>query len=132
MVEVIIARGVEGLAVAFLKAQFAVRGMGDAQVASKFPASPKRLFVRVSRTGGGMRDLAYDRPSVLFECYGDTEPNTERFAALVRALVLAWPGLSDDVTRVRDGGGLAFLPDPDTNKPRYQFTVQADVKAVAI
>lgn len=132
MVEVIVAPDVEGLAVAFLRSQFVARSMSDAQVATKFPTSPKRLFVRVSRTGGGMRDIAYDQPTLLFECYGDTEPNTERFAALVRGLVLAWAGLSDAVTRVRDGGGLAFLPDPDTNKPRYQFAAQVAVKASAV
>lgn len=132
MAEVVVARDVEGMAVAFLKSQFAARSMSDAQVATKFPASPKRLFVRVSRMGGGMRDLAYDSPSLLFECYGDTEPNTERFSALVRGMVLAWARLADGVTAVRDGGGLAFLPDPDTNKPRYQFVVQADVKAESL
>lgn len=130
-VEVVVAPDVEGMAVSFLRGRFAARSMSDADARTKFPASPKRLFVRVSRTGGGMANVAYDRPSVLFECYGDTEPNTERFAALVRGLVNAWAGLSDDVTR-SVAGGVANLPDPDTNKPRYQFVAQIDVKAIAV
>lgn len=132
MVEVVVAPSAEAEAVAFLRGEFSSRGLVDADARTKFPASPKRLFVRVSRTGGVMRDFAYDSPVLLFECYGDTEPNAERFAALVRGLVLAWPRLSDKVTRVQDGGGLASFPDPDTNKPRYQFTVSADLKGSAV
>lgn len=132
MAEIIVAPDAEGMAVAFLRSQFSARGMSDADARTKYPTSPKRLFVRVSRVGGGARNLAYDEPSLLFECYGDTEISAERFSALVRGLVLAWPRLSDSVTRVRDGGGAASLPDPDTNNPRYQFTAQATLKMSAI
>lgn len=132
MAEVIVAPDVEGMAVSFLRDQFSSRGMPDADARTKYPQTPKRLFVRVSRVGGGMQNLAFDRPSLLFECYGDTEPNAERFAALVRGLILAWPRLSDSITKVSDGGGVASLPDPDTNRPRYQFAVQATLKGVAI
>lgn len=132
MAEVIVNRDAEGLAVAFLRSQFTSRAMNDADARTKFPPSPKRLFVRVSRIGGDVANIVYDQPSLLFECYGDSETNAERFGALVRALILAWARISDEVTRVQSAGGLASLPDPDTNKPRYQFAVQVNMKMSAI
>lgn len=131
MVEVIVARDAEGRAVAFLKAQFA--SLSDtAKVGTKFPASGSQRFVRVVRAGGLTKNIAYDSPRLVFECYGSSSVTAERLCALTRGFVLAWARLSDDVTRVEDAGDMAYMPDPDSGQDRYQFAVQVDMKMSAI
>lgn len=131
MAEVIIAPDAEGVAVAFLKAQFA--SVGDsAGVGTKFPAKGSQRFVRVVRAGGVSRNIAYDSPRLVFECYGSSSVTAERLCALTRGFVLAWARLSDDVTRVQDAGDMAYMPDPDSGQDRYQFAVQVDMKMSAI
>lgn len=130
MAEVIIAPDAEGRAVAFLKAQFTAIG-DTAKVGTKFPASGSSRFVRVVRVGG-VSDLAYDHPRLVFICSGDSTVSAERLCALTRGLILAWARLSDDVTRVQDAGDMAYLPDPDSGQDRYQFAAQVDMKMSAI
>lgn len=131
MVEVIVARDAEGAAVAFLKAQFA--SVGDsAKAGTKFPPGGSQRFVRVVRAGGVSRDIAYDSPRLVFECYGSSSVTAERLCALTRGFILAWARLSDDVTRVQDAGDMAYVPDPDSGQDRYQFAVQVDMKMSAI
>jgi len=36
------------------------------------------------------------------------------------------------VRKVETVGGVQYFPDPDTNKPRYQFTVRWHVRPAAI
>lgn len=131
MVEVIVARDAEGAAVAFLKAQFA--SVPDtAKVGTKFPSGGSQRFVRVVRAGGVSKNIAYDSPRLVFECYGSSTVTAERLCALTRGFVLAWARLSDDVTRVQDAGDMAYVPDPDSGQDRYQFAVQVDMKMSAI
>ena len=130
MVEVIVARDAEGAAVSFLKAQFTARG-DTAKVGTKFPAAGSTRYVRVVRAGGVSRDVAYDSPRLVFECYAASTVTAERLCALTRGLILAWARLSDDVTRVQDAGDMAYLPDPDSGQDRYQFAVQVDMKMSA-
>lgn len=131
MVEVIVARDAEALAVTFLRGELGARGVA-AMVATKVPAKMPAKMVRVSRAGGSARNIAYDQPLLLVECWATSGPAASDLAALTRGLMLAWASLSDDVTMARDGGGFASLPDPDTNNPRYQFAVQVDMKMSAI
>lgn len=131
MVEIVVSADAEGAAVKFLNGQLASRSIAGTAVKT-VPASSSGPIVRVSRAGGGTRDVAFDRPLLLFECWASDMKSAIEFASLVRGLVLAWAKLSDRVTRVSDGGNLAFFPDPDTNKPRYQFTVQVDMKMSAL
>lgn len=127
MAEVIVAPDAEGRAVAFLKARFA--SVSDtAKVGTKFPAAGSQRFVRVVRAGGVSKNIAYDSPRLVFECYGSSTVTAERLCALTRGLILAWARLSDDVTRVQDAGDMAYVPDPDSGQDRYQFAVQVDMK----
>ena len=130
MAEVIIADDAEGRAIAFLKAQLAARG-DTVKLGTKFPASGSSRFVRVMRAGG-VSDLAYDHPRLVFICSETSSTRAERLCALVRALVLAWARLDDTVTRVQDAGDMAHLPDPDTGQDRYQFAVEVTLKMSAI
>ncbi|PVE94993.1 hypothetical protein [Microbacterium sp. TPD7012] len=130
MAEVIIAPDAEGRAVAYLKARFTALG-DSAKVGTKFPATGSSRFVRVVRAGG-VSELAYDHPRLVFICSGSSSVTAERLCSLTRALVLAWARLSDDVTRVQDAGDMAYVPDPDSGQDRYQFAVQVDMKMSAI
>lgn len=131
MAEVIGFPDAEGLAVAFMKAEYSGRGVA-AKVATKRPKTMPAMFTRVSRVGGDPRDLVTDSPMLLFECYGDSTVSAEHLAKVTRALALAAARLRDDVTRVQSVGGLGFNPDPDTNQARYQFTVQWDLRGESI
>lgn len=131
MAEVIVAPDAESAAVAFLKAQFTAVG-DTAKVGTKFPATGSQRFVKVVRAGGVSRDIAYDSPRLVFECYGSSTVTAERLCALTRGFILAWARLSDAVTRVQDAGDMAYSPDPDSGQDRYQFAVQADMKMSAI
>lgn len=122
----------EARAVAFLKSEYEGRDI-VAGVATKFPAkNVPALFTRVSRVGGGARDLVTDSPRLLFECYGDSTVTAADLGKVTRALIGAWARLSHDVTRVQPDEGLAFNPDPDTNQPRYQFVAQVDMRGDTI
>ena len=121
----------EARAVAFLKSEYESRDI-DAGVATKFPKSPPAQFTRVSRVGGGARDLVTDSPRLLFECYGDSTVTAADLGKVTRALIGAWARLSDEVTRVQPDEGLAFNPDPDTNQARYQFMAQVDLRGDTI
>lgn len=100
------------------------------KVATQVPAThtPSTKFVRVSRTGGPSVDLITDGGTYLVECYAATDGDAYDLCATVRAIVLAAARLSDRVRRAVDGGGPAFLPDPDSGQPKYQFLVQLDMR----
>jgi hypothetical protein len=131
MVEVIKFADDEAFTVSFLRTEFAARGI-IAGVGTQFPKTTPSSFVRVSRSGGSARDLVTDSATQLIECFGPDTVAASDLARVARALMLASGRLSDKVTRAVDGGGIAFLPDPDTNKPRYQFVVQLDIRGNTI
>lgn len=131
MTEIIVAPDAEARAVAFLKDQLSALG-DSAKVGTKFPAKGSTRFVQVTRAGGVSNDIAYDAPRLVFICSGSSTTNAERLCALTRGIVLAWARLSDDVTRVRDAGEMAYVPDPDSGQDRYQFAAQAVMKMSAI
>ncbi|WP_424462889.1 hypothetical protein [Pseudoclavibacter helvolus] len=129
MSEVIVFPDVEAMVVAYLRPPASEAG---GSVATKAPSPLPRLFARVSRVGGSQRDIATDTARVLVECWGPDTVTASSFASLMRAHMLAIARATDSFTRVVDGGGITYLADPDTNKPRYQFFVQADVRGVAL
>ena len=121
----------EALSIRFLRSEFSARGQA-AGVGVKIPTSIPNGFVRVSLTGGGQRDMVTDSPRMLYECYASSTVAASALATFTRALMLASGRLSNEVTRAVDGSGVAFLPDPSTNNPRYQFVVQLDLRGSAI
>lgn len=128
MTEIIAFPDAESFAVAFLKGR-AERSGRD--VGTKAPKTGTR-YTRVSRSGGVSRDLVTDSATILVECFADDGVTAADDAKIDRALLMASARLSKDVTRVTDVGGVVFLPDPDTNKPRYQFVVQLDLRGAAL
>lgn len=133
MVEVIEFPDAESVVVQFLKTEYTARGVTGG-VGTKLPKNHSNAdaFTRVSRVGGDARDLVTDSARILVECFGPNTVAASDRAKITRALLLASARLTDVVTRATDGGGVAFLPDPDTNQARYQFVVTLDLRGVAI
>lgn len=85
-------------------------------------------LVRVSRTGGPSVDIITDGGTYLVEAFAATDGDAFDLCADARAVALAAARLSDRVRRVSDGGGPAYLPDPDSGQPKYQFMVQLNMR----
>ena len=106
--------------------------LDDVHVGTKVPKTRPDTYVRLSRAGGPRRDLVTDMPMVIFECYAVSEPDAEDLAEQCRRIVHAEPYSADSpIRRVVETGGPVNFPDPDTSLPRYQFTVQLNVRSEA-
>lgn len=128
MAEVLVTPDVEAAAASFLRA-----GLGSlaAKVATVVPATMPTTMVRVSLTGGSRSDVVSDAAQLTVECWAGDGPAASNIARRAQALMFSAAG-SDAagifVRRVDSVGGVQNFPDPDTNKPRYQFTVRWHVR----
>lgn len=85
-------------------------------------------FVQVSRVGGVAR-LVSESPMVQLIVWGGTWSSAFSLAARVRRIVHSLSMLEGQpVYRVREVGGLSRSPDPVNGSPRYQFTVEIQVR----
>lgn len=85
-------------------------------------------FVQVSRVGGVAR-LVTESPMVQFIVWGGTWSSAFALAARVRRIVHSVTALEGvPAYRVREVGGLSRSPDPVDGSPRYQFTVEIQVR----
>lgn len=130
MGEVLKTPDVEAWAVTFLRA--GLGALGD-KVATKVPATMPARMVRVSLTGGSRSDVVTDRAQLTVECWADDEPTASNLARTAQAHMFSAAGAISNglwVRAVDSVGGVQFFPDPDTSKPRYQFTVRLTVRPV--
>lgn len=103
----------------------------DVPVVSKIPADRPGAFVRVRRTGGPLRNIVTDEPTITVDCWADDEGDAHDLAQLVRAHLHALPGqMLDDVPvyRVTEFAGPADLPDPLSDQPRFTQTFAVAVR----
>lgn len=124
MAEVLVAPDVEAAAVVYLRARL---GMLAAKVATAVPETMPVTMVRVSLTGGSRSGVASDAAQLTVECWAGDAPAASNLARHAQALMFAAAGTvvaGAFVRRVDSVGGVQSFPDPDTNKPRYQFTVR--------
>jgi hypothetical protein len=132
MAEVLITPDVEAAAIPFLRT--GLGALAD-KVAQKVPATMPAKMVRVSLTGGSRRDIASDAAQLTVECWAADEPTASNLARTAQALMFSAAGSvvgSLWVRRVESVGGVQFFPDPDTAKPRYQFTVRWHVRPATL
>lgn len=125
--EVIAFPDVEAFAVTYLRSKIT-----GATVATRVPTTMPAQMVRVSRAGGAARDLVTDSALLLVECWAESSVAASELARLCRAHLLAAARASNLVTKVVDVSGTVSLPDPATNNPRYQFTVELHMRGSAI
>jgi hypothetical protein len=131
MVEVIAFPSAEAIAVGYVRSRLTDRGVA-ATVATKVPAVRPAYLVKVRRIGGVTANLVTDAPMLVFDCWAPTEIAAEDLSRVVRAEILAMPGQSDSCTHVDEVGGPVNQPDPDSNSPRYVFTVIIHIRGSVI
>lgn len=132
MAEVLVSPDVESAGVLYLRSALGV--LAD-KVATKVPATMPNSMVRVSLTGGSRTGIVSDAAQLTVECWSANEPTASLLARTAHAYMRAAAGVTAGglfVRRVETVGGVQFFPDPDTTKPRYQFTVRWHVKPAAI
>ena len=132
MTEVLVSPDVESAAVLYLRSGLGV--LAD-KVATKVPTTMPNNMVKVSLTGGSRSGIVSDKAQLTVECWAANEPTASLLARTAHAYMLAAAGVTAGglfVRKVETVGGVQFFPDPDTTKPRYQFTVRWHVKPAAI
>ena len=134
MAEVVVFTDAEALTVAYLRAQLTARG-DTARVATEVPNPRPTRLVKVTRTGGPAVYPATDTPTITVQCWDDDTVDASGLCRLTRALLWALPADAThgaDIRKVVEVGGPAFFPDPATDLPRYQFSVQLNVRGAAL
>lgn len=124
MGEVLVQEDFEAAAVVFLAERL---GPLAARVATKVPSTMPTTMVRVSLTGGSRFDVATDTAQLTVECWAPDGPTASNLARRALAYMFSAAGSYAGgvwVRKAEEVGGVQSFPDPDTNKPRYQFTVR--------
>lgn len=128
MAEVLVTPDAEAAAVTYLRSGL---GLLAAKVSTVVPATMPVTMVRVSLTGGNRTGVASDTAQLTVECWAPDGPTASNLARRAQALMFAaaWTTVGGVfVRKVESVGGVQSFPDPDTNNPRYQFTVRWLVK----
>lgn len=115
---------VEALMIAFLKPVIA-----PVKVATKVPSTRPASFVRVYRTGGSAVNRILEEAQITVDAWAATEVAAFELASSCREALLNDASRMPLVRGATETGGLYFSPDPDTNTPRYRFTVALRVRA---
>lgn len=115
---------VEAMAVAFLKPIVA-----PVKVASLVPKERPKSFVRAYRTGGAAVNRILENAQITVEAEAPGRDEAFDLASACREEFLHRYTRMPLVRGVSEVGGLYFAPDPDTNIPRYRFTVGLKVRS---
>lgn len=115
---------VEVLAVAFLRSQVAPVAVG-----AKVPTTRPSQYVRAFRTGGAASNRALEEAQITVDAAAETEAEAWALASACREAFLHRYTLMPLVRAATEISGLHSTPDPDTNTPRYRFTVALMVRA---
>lgn len=113
-----------------------LRSVLTAGVSTKVPnPRPAGEFVKVTQVGGQRWSLVAFSAMLTFECWAPDDVAASDLCRLVYGHVWALPGqdVADAwVYRCQDAAGPAFFPDPESSSPRYQCTVQLDMRGKAV
>lgn len=115
---------VEAVAVAFLKPPVA-----PVKVGTKTPNPRPTSFVKVYRSGGAAVNRVLENAQLTVEGEAPTQEAAFELTSKCREHFLHRYTLMTLVRGASEVGGLYFAPDPDTNIPRYRFTVGLMVRA---
>lgn len=133
MGELIISADAEAAAIQYLTAGLTARGI-TADVSVQVPVVMPEKMVQVTLTGGTRKNMITDRPQLTVECWAGSTIDASELARTCHALMLAAAGTSAGgiwVRKVEGVGGIQSLPDPDTNAPKYLFTVRWHARGTA-
>lgn len=79
-------------------------------------------FVRLKVSGGVQHNLVTDAPRILFEAWAQTKEAAHDLAQEAHVLVRLLPFERGQIHRVEAVGGLADVPDPLSDTPRFKFS----------
>lgn len=128
MTEFAVAQDVEALIHEYLTPTLATLG-ASVPVVTVLPKTLPSRFVQVMLDGGSRRNHVTDSAVITIRSWGSNKVDSRALAGLAYAGLLAWPTESSSpVRRTVSIGGPAWLPDPETNRPRYQATVSLDLR----
>ena len=119
--------------VTYLAAELTARS-DTAVVRTRVPDIRPTRLVRVERVGGVRTNLVTDSAIIAVECWAASESAAAELGQLVRALIFAAEGTTQSgavIYKVTEVGGLAHLPDVDTEHERYVFTAQIGLRGTA-
>lgn len=115
--------GVDAMVRAFLKP------VAGVPVHVSVPGTRPASFVRVFRNGGGAANRVLDRPVVTVEAWAADSVAAAELADKCRhALLNDYEGMPL-VRGVEEITGPYFIPDPESEVPRYRFSVRLFVRA---
>lgn len=122
---------VELLAVQYLKSALSVLGH-TVTVATNVPAARPDKLVKVTATGGVLRDIVISEAQLAIECWAASPVLAGDLARDAQAILNDWTGHKAGNSFIYDCQARmpASFPDPDTRTPRYIFTVQVLLRAV--
>lgn len=88
-------------------------------------------FVVLSVAPRDRESLVLDESLVTCEVYGVRDIETEERARILQALILNWEGTQEGATIIyrAHASGPKWLPDPDTDLPRYVVTATITYRA---
>ena len=130
MSEITAPRDVETVIHENLPATLATLG-ASVPVITRLPASLPARFIQVVLDGGTRRDRITDSQTVTVRGWGRDKVDSRTLAGLAYAALMAMPDQTSTDALIRRAvsiGGPAWLPDPETNRPRYQATVSLDLR----
>lgn len=130
MVEIVLFPDAIAAVIDYLAAQLAARS-NTTPVYSRVPTTRPATFVRVLRTGGPRRNLVVDDAQITVEAWAASDAAAHDLAQLCRGILLAAPGDAALVRDVQELGGPALQPDPDSETPRYVFSLVFSLRGVA-
>jgi hypothetical protein len=96
---------------------------------SSIPANPIYPLVTVKRMGGIPQDKrALDRSNLQIDVWGNSKSECRDLALAARLVLMSLEGTTSSdfngtVTAVEDSQGLFWLPDQETKRDRYIFSV---------
>lgn len=91
-------------------------------------------FVTVQRVGGPRLNVVADNATLAIEAWADSPTAAKTVLAVARAHLNALGGQTVGgvpIYRVTEVGGPSYLPDPDSEQPRYALTIQVAMRGGA-
>lgn len=112
----------------------ATHAYADGTVVRTREPNPFAAPVVTVRRVGGPDSVVIDRPRIDLQVWHTDEQQATNLAELVRALMLAMPGVRSDVTvyKVTTFSGPSLIWDTDRNLPRFLLTFEVSVRGVAL
>lgn len=109
--------------------------MGPNLLVPRVPNPRPTRMVLVRRVGGPRLNMVADNATLAVEAWDVSEEDAHDLAQEARGYLFAMRGeVVEGVAcyRVGDVGGPQLLPDPESDQPRYAFTVNVAMRGAAL